>query len=193
MTVGNSFTDRSDPMPSDDAARAQRQAAARRANALRGIEKIMANRKERRERWRAEAPALWEKWKDDPLFMLGVGLYWGEGEKASRGGKGLALSNADPNLLRTWLRWCARFVPGVHLNSCLSIHDDCDLEAARAFWRRELNIEVTWVSVAVSRASKRKRKTLPHGTLKISLGRGSLEWHTKMLVWLELAHGLQAC
>jgi hypothetical protein len=178
-------------MPSEDEARAQRQADARRANAKRGRDKIMANRKERRERWRAEALSLWKKWKHDPLFLLGVGLYWGEGEKTnSSGGKCLALSNADPNLLRVWLRWCARFVPQVSLNSCLSIHDNCDLEAARAYWREELNLEIKWVSMAVSRASKRKRRTLPYGTLKIRLGRGSLEWYTKMLVWLELAHEL---
>jgi hypothetical protein len=159
---------------------------------LAGVMKIMENRRRRREQWQAEAPSLWEKWKQDPLFVLGVGLYWGEGEKTSGGRKCLSLSNADPNLLRTWLRWCARFVPGVRLNFCLSIHDDGDLEAARTFWRRELNIEITWVCVAVSRASQRKRRTLPYGTLKISLGRGSLEWHTKMLIWLELAQGLRA-
>jgi hypothetical protein len=102
----------------------------------------------------------------------------------------LALSNADVNLLRTWLAWCGRFVPGVRLNYSLCIHDTCDLEAARAFWRRELKVEITWVSLAVSRASKRRRRTLPHGTLKVSLGRDSLEWYTKMMVWLELARGL---
>jgi hypothetical protein len=174
-------------MSSEDAARAQRQAAAKR-----GREKILANRKQRQERWRVEAVSLWEKWKQDPLFVLGVGLYWGEGEKTSCN-KRLALSNADPNLLRTWLRWCARFLPGVRLNFWLCIHETCDQAAARAFWRRELNVEITWVSMAVSRASKRKRRTLPYGTLKISLGRGSLEWHTKMLVWLELAHEQPAC
>ena len=172
-------------MQSSDPAPAQKRTAS-----LKGIAKIMANRKQRRERWRAKAVSLWRKWRRDPLFVLGVGLYWGEGEKGSRSRSCLALSNADVNLLRTWLRWCARFVPGVRLNFCLSIHDNCDLEAARAFWRRELNIEITWVAMAVSRASKRKRRTLPHGTLKVRLGRGSLEWHTKMLVWLELAQGL---
>jgi hypothetical protein len=78
----------------------------------------------------------------------------------------------------------------VGLNFWLCIHDNCDLEAARAFWRRELNVEITWVSVAVSRASKRRRRSLPHGTLRVSLGRGSLEWYSKMLVWLELAQDL---
>jgi hypothetical protein len=163
--------------------------AQQRIAASKGLARIMANRAQRRERWQAEALSLWRQWRRDPLFVLGVGLYWGEGEK-NLCNKRLALSNADPNLLRVWLRWCARFLPGVRLNFDLSIHDNCDLDAARAFWREELNIEVTWVSMAVSRASKRRRKSLPHGTLKVSLGRGSLEWYTKMLVWLQLAQEL---
>jgi hypothetical protein len=154
-----------------------------------GRAQVEANRKRRREQWRAEALTLWEKWRHDPLFVLGIGLYWGEGEKSSLS-KRIALSNSDVNLLRTWLRWCARFLPGMQLNSWLCIHDNCDLEEARAYWRRELNVEVTWVSVAVSCASKRKRRTLPYGTLRVSLGRGSLEWYTKMLVWMELAQAL---
>jgi hypothetical protein len=121
--------------------------------------------------------------------MLGIGLYWGEGEKNSTNRR-LALSNASADLLRVWLRWCERFLPGVRLNFWLCLHDDADVQKARAFWRRELNIEVTWVSIAVSRVSKRRRNTLPHGTIKVSLGRGSLEWHTKMMVWLELARSL---
>ncbi len=156
---------------------------------LAGVRKIMDNRKRRRERWRVEALALWEEWRRDPLFLLGVGLYWGEGDKSSINNR-LGLSNADADLLRTWVRWCGHFLPGVRLNYWLCIHDNCDLKAARAYWRRELNIEVTWVSVAVSKASKRRRRSLPHGTLRVSVGRGSLEWFTKMLVWLELAQQL---
>ena len=175
--------DRNNPLRSSQLALTQRRDAA-----YRGLAQIMANRERRRERWRAEAVSLWEEWRHDPLFVLGVGLYWGEGDKSSN--KRLALSNSDANLLRVWLRWCGRFMPGVRLNFSLSIHDNCDVEAARAFWKRELGIEVTWVSVAVSRASKRKRNTLPHGTLAISLGRGSLEGYVKMMVWLELAQQL---
>jgi hypothetical protein len=176
--------DPSDSMRLSDLALAQRRKAASRGRA-----QIAENRKQRRDRWRAEALSLWRDWRQDPLFVLGVGLYWGEGDKSS-GNKRLALSNADPRLLRTWLRWCGRFLPGVRLNFWLCVHDECDVAEARAFWKQELNQEVTWASVAVSRASNRRRRSLPHGTLKVSLGRGSLEWYTKMLVWLELAQGI---
>ncbi len=42
---------------------------------LAGVRKIMENRQQRREHWRAEAKALWEQWRGEPLFILGVALY----------------------------------------------------------------------------------------------------------------------
>jgi hypothetical protein len=148
-------------------------------------------RRQQRERWAAEAIPLWQRWLPDPLFLFGVALYWGEGEKAGRRGqRRLALSNSDPGLLRVWLRWCQRFLSGVPLRYELIVHDSCDIDAARQFWKRELGVELSLVTVAVSRASKRRRNDLPHGTLKVRVGRGSCEWHTKMLVWLDLAQRL---
>ena len=93
-------------------------------------------------------------------------------------------------MLRVWLPWCARFMPGVSLYYALGIHDSCDVGAALQFWKDQLGIDVHIVSVAVSSASKRKRSTLPNGTLQVRVARGSLEWYTKMLVWLDLAQGL---
>jgi hypothetical protein len=151
-------------------------------------------RRRRRDEWAAEAVPLWEEWRQDPLFLFGVALYWGEGAKVCRNGhyflRDLVLSNSDPRLLRVWLRWCGRFLPGVPLHCDLSLHEGGDVQAARAFWERELGISVRGVSVATSRASQGKRNTLPYGTLKIRAGAGSCEWHTKMLVWFELAQGL---
>jgi hypothetical protein len=153
-----------------------------------GVAGAAAKHRRRREQWAAEAIHLWEQWRHDPLFLLGVGLYWGEGNKVQKpSGSKMGLSNSDPGLLRVWLRWCRRWLPNVPLRYDLSIHEGCDVEAARHFWKRELGVAVNSVSVAVSRASKHKRNTLPNGTLQVRVGRGSVEWLTKMLTWLELA------
>src|ERR1043165_9071220 len=156
---------------------------------LAGVLKIAANRAQRREQWRMEARSLWEQWRHHPFFLLGVAVYWGEGTK-SRVDPRLALTNSDVGLLRVWIRWCQRFLPNVPLTFSLIVHDTCSLEIARAFWKSELDVDATTVTVAVSAASKRKRRSLPHGTLKIRVGRGSREWVTKMLVRLELASQL---
>jgi hypothetical protein len=153
---------------------------------LAGVRKIMENRQRRRAAWRAEARILWEQWRHDPLFILGVALYWGEGTKCSTAPR-LALTNTDVAMLRVWLRWCGRFMPGVPLDYSLVIHDTADVARARRFWKEALGVDVQVVSVAVSSASKRKRNSLPNGTLKVRVGRGSVEWLTKMLVWLDLA------
>jgi hypothetical protein len=171
-------------MQSSDLALAQRRKAASLGRA-----QIEANRKQRRERWHTEAKALWEQWHGDPFFILGIGLYWGEGSKCVPPAR-LQLTNSDVNMLRVWLRWCRRFLPGVPLYNALCIHDNCDREAALQFWKRELGVDVKCTWVAVSSASKRKRNTLPNGTLHVRVARGGLEWFTKMLVWLELAQEL---
>jgi hypothetical protein len=156
-----------------------------------GVAGAAAKHRQRREKWAAEGVLLWEQWRHDPFFLLGIGLYWGEGAKVCRATQTrLALSNSDPGLLRVWVSWSRRFLPGVPVYSELTVHDTCNVQAAQQFWERELNIRVTSVTVAVSLASKRKRNSLPNGALRVRVGRGSVEWLTKMLTWIELAQVL---
>jgi hypothetical protein len=153
-----------------------------------GVAGAAAKHRQRREKWRAEAVLVWEQLRHDPFFLLGIGLYWGEGGKVRWGSSArLALSNSDPGLLRVWVGWCRRYLPDVPVYSELTVHDTCNVEGARQFWERVLNIPVTSVTIAVSVASKRKRNSLPNGTLKVRVGRGSVEWLTKILTWIELA------
>jgi hypothetical protein len=127
-------------MPSSELALAQRRLSVQRARA-----QVEENRRQRRLCWQAEAKILWEKWHTDPLFLLGIGLYWGEGRKTQRDPK-LRLSNSDPHLLRAWLAWCRQYMPGVPLKYELNVHDNCDASAARRFWEENLGIKInyTW-------------------------------------------------
>jgi hypothetical protein len=161
----------------------------KRLSVQRARAQVEENRRQRRLCWQAEARLLWEQWHTDPLFLLGVGLYWGEGHKSSRCPR-LRLCNADMHLLRVWLAWCRRFLPGVPLKYEINLHPNCDADEARRFWEEHLNIKVTSTWAAISAASRRRRNTLPNGTLNIQVCRGSLEWYTKMMIWLELAHDL---
>ena len=171
-------------MSSSELALAQKRLSVQSARA-----QVEENRRQRRLCWQSEARLLWEQWHTDPLFLLGVGLYWGEGHKSPCPAR-LRLSNADIRLLRVWLAWCQRFLPGVPLKCELNLHTNCDAVAARRFWEEQLNIKVTSIWAAISAASRRRRNTLPNGTLNIQVCRGSFEWYTKMMVWIELAHNL---
>ncbi len=138
--------------------------------------------KARRVVWCTEANKLWAAWSNDPLFMLGIGIYWGEGTKGM-----FSVSNSDPDLLRAWLRWCRKFVPKHTLRMSLQVHPGAEVEKAKDFWEEALGLQVNSVSTAPERPGRVVRKTIPNGVLQIAIGKGNTEWLVKMRRWLDLA------
>lgn len=136
--------------------------------------------------WRQEAFKEWSVWKSDPLFILGVGLYWGEGSKTERA---LRLSNADPDLIRTWCAWLHKFAPSLPLRAQVYCHLDVDKYQAITYWRNVSRITTirAYDSTPVSSKGVVPRRRLPFGTFGVVPGVGSAMWHTKMMVWITLA------
>lgn len=74
------------------------------------------------------------------LLGLGLGLYWGEGTKASR--HSVRLGNTDPKLLKIFLRFLLEIccVRKDKIRFALQIFSDIDIEKAKQFWIDELDI-----------------------------------------------------
>jgi len=74
------------------------------------------------------------------LLGLGIGLYWGEGTKAST--TSVRLGNTDPVLLRTFVKFlmdtCG--VPAGRIKYGLQIFEDINKKEAVDYWLKELNI-----------------------------------------------------
>ncbi|MFO0702767.1 MAG: hypothetical protein U0514_02770 [Candidatus Andersenbacteria bacterium] len=78
--------------------------------------------------------------KDATLFGMGLGLYWGEGTKASK--NSVRLGNTDPLLIKKFIEFLLRFF-GINrkdLRFALQIFSDMDPEEALAFWQKALRI-----------------------------------------------------
>lgn len=110
----------------------------------------------------------------DPLYVAGVMLYWAEGAKNNR--HAACLSNSDPEVLRTFMRF---------LRECLNVSDEqiaatCNLFADHA--GQQIEIEEFWLDVlqlprsclcrstvnTYSRYSQKKRTNkLPFGTTRV--------------------------
>jgi hypothetical protein len=75
------------------------------------------------------------------LFGLGMGLYWGEGTKASK--YAVRLGNTDPALLRTFTRFLVELfhVDQTKLKYGLQIFTDIDENEALKYWCKELGAE----------------------------------------------------
>lgn len=94
------------------------------------------------ERARQEAEAKFQSISREELFMLGLGLYWGEGTKASDGT--VAIVNSDPRIIQLMIRWFKecwdidsdRFQPRVFISDT---HRDRE-EVITRFWAKALGI-----------------------------------------------------
>lgn len=74
------------------------------------------------------------------LYGLGIGLYWGEGTKASK--TSVKLGNTDPELMRVFLAFLQKFykIDSKRLRFGLQIFSDMDVESSVRYWVRTLGI-----------------------------------------------------
>jgi hypothetical protein len=72
---------------------------------------------------------------NDPLFYIGVMLYWAEGTK--RGNDMINFSNSDPNMIKLMMRWFRQTceVPNDKIKIQIHIHDLMDEEKIISYWQ----------------------------------------------------------
>ena len=122
----------------------------------------------------------------DILKILGAALYWAEGYNASR--NEIIFANTDPRMIKLMMAFFKRVcnIPDSKFRGKVAIHPHLDINKAEKYWsaisgipRRQFNKPLT----AVSRASKRKRDTLPMGTFSILMG--DVYTCSKIKGWIE--------
>lgn len=74
------------------------------------------------------------------LFGLGLGLYWGEGNKANK--NTVRLGNSDPALLNKFIEFLIKFfnIDKKDLKFHLHIFSDINVDKALAYWTKKLKI-----------------------------------------------------
>lgn len=127
------------------------------------------------------------------LWMLGLGLYLGEGRRCN-GTVGFA--NANPRIVALMVRWfreilglsTENIVPSVH------IYPDTDQNAAMRFWSRVTQTPISqFGKTQVDRRlgkSPRKHNLLPYGTLHINIKSNrrpefGIFMFRKIMFWLD--------
>lgn len=94
----------------------------------------------------------------NPLFLLGLSLYWAEGNKAT---EQIQFSNSDPRLIKIMMRWFRKIckVPEEKLKIHIYIHEVYQNENCENFWS-----EIT--GIPVSKFGKTTYKPSPHKVKK---------------------------
>ncbi len=106
------------------------------------------------------------------LWMLGLGLYIGEGSKTT---EGIRISNSDPIVIVTIIKWLKEICNLSDENITIRIHiypDNDEIEAIK-YWKSVTGISYNNFRKTIidTRTNKKtsKRGKLPHGTAHISV------------------------
>ena len=121
---------------------------------------------------------------DEPEWVAGVALYWGEGAKTDRR---LSITNADPRLLRTYISWVKAFVdPDPTFSLAINLHADNDEPAARHYWSTELEISESSFTKTYFKAegTGHRKNHLAYGVCRVLMRRSTDAW-LRTMVWID--------
>ena len=149
--------------------------------------RVMAQKmKVRHDNFRKEALRDYFRFKDEPLFLFGLGLYWGEGDKKS--GNMVAVTNSDPNILRVVANFYRKYLnlDESKLGIKLFTYKDINMDSAIKFWSELLGVprkQFIKVQTLESRARLTKTK-LKYGICTLYCS--NTEFHIKIMEWIRL-------
>ncbi|MCR4284110.1 MAG: hypothetical protein NUV64_02215 [Parcubacteria group bacterium] len=130
---------------------------------------------------------------DRDLFMLGIGLYIGEGAKTQNI---IRIINADPNIINLSIGWFERICGLKKDNFSLAIHLylDNNVEESLDYWSKITSIPRSQFGKTQidQRLGKKisKRGKLPHGTAHLTIkSNGKKEFgvflHRRIMAWID--------
>ncbi len=134
-----------------------------------------------------QAEKSFEQYKNDPLFIAGIMLYWAEGKTAERKAYCLELNNSDPELLKLYCRFLHKYlnIADGRIRARLFLYPDLNENNIKLYWSELLNIPLNQFIksyIADSRSSVTKNK-LQYGTCSVYIA--SKDLRSIMAVWIE--------
>ncbi|MEK7128628.1 MAG: helix-turn-helix domain-containing protein [Patescibacteria group bacterium] len=123
-------------------------------------------------------------YKNDPLFMAGLMVYAGEGDKASR--YNIKLANSEFYLHLVFIKFSERFLKTERekIKVWLLLYPDHNIEKSLNIWSEKLNIKKSNFYKSQVIMGKEKTKKLQYGVGNSIISSTSLK--KKMMKWLEL-------
>lgn len=108
------------------------------------------------------------------LFLIGLALYWGEGNKREK--NQIQFTNSDPKMISLMMRFFRKIyqVKEEKFYMQMVLHEGVSTEIALKFWSKLTNVsreQFKKPCFSISKRSKGKRnpKRLPYGTLQIRI------------------------
>lgn len=145
----------------------------------------ISNTRKRREEIMQKAQNEVSELLKDPLWCIGIALYWGEGGKTQQTAR---VANSDPAVIRIMMRFFERYSNVSRDKYRAHVHTFSHKNVSQAvnYWSKISGISKTkfyQTYVKLSSANKRKRETLPYGTLQIYIHESTFFF--RLMGWIE--------
>jgi hypothetical protein len=123
--------------------------------------------------------------KSDPLFLAGIMLYWGEGEKQSKSSM-VRLGNSEPEMIKIFNLFLTRTlkIPTEKIHAWLLLYPDLIEGVQKNFWCRASGIQLGQFNKSIYIKGRHPTKRLSYGVCTITVSSRALK--ERMLKWLEL-------
>lgn len=135
--------------------------------------------------YRSQAEQEFVSLKKDPLFLAGIMLYWGEGDKTPN--SNIKFANNDPQMVRVFYSFLKKslLIPEEKVRAYLLLYPDLNEPMLKSFWNKATGIPLDrfWNSIVIK--GRHSTKRLSYGVCNVNVS--SRELKEKMLVWINLA------
>lgn len=130
-----------------------------------------------------EAEKEFEIYKNDPLFVAGLMLYAGEGDKPTKGV--IRLANIDFFIHKVFKKFIKKFlkIKDDDIKLSILLYPDLNIEECKLKWSQELSIPLTNFHKPQVIQGKSKIKRLHFGVGSIIISNSFLK--RKLLIWIE--------
>ena len=131
-----------------------------------------------------EAIEEFEKLKYNPLFIAGIMLYWGEGDKLTK--YEVRLSNTDPSLIRLFVIFLDKIcqIPSDKIRLNVLIYPDLNSDECIRYWAAQSGLSANHFTKCISIQGRHKTRRLSNGVCMAHVS--STYFKVKVSKWLEL-------
>lgn len=128
------------------------------------INQMRVVRREIYESRRNWARQVYDQYKNQPLFIGGLMLYWGEGDNKLENGQ-IRICNSKPEIVRMFHVFLNRYLPGLvdKIKAYLILYPDLDEISCLQHWSNVTNIPLDKFFKSQYIIGRSSKRTIPYG------------------------------
>ena len=127
------------------------------------------------------AKADFSKLSKDPLFMLGLGIYIGEGDKKNI----IAMDNMDISILKIFVVWCMKYLGAMRFSGSIQTGAKSKYPILCREVEKSIGEKVEWCDHPIEPLYRKRKYTREYGVVRIHAFCNPMA-SVKVKTWIDL-------